>query len=152
MAIWAATVSFAGGAGKRDELILSDERAAYAAAGFTVMAALGLWTALFTRDFSLQYVASQISANMPNVYVFAAFWSGQAGSMLFWSLFLALYMAIMLRTNRTTNRELMPFATGTMATVLAFFLATTAFKANPYIRLDWLPMDGRGMNPQLQNP
>jgi cytochrome c-type biogenesis protein CcmF len=152
MAVWAATVSFAGGVGRRDELILSGERAAYAAAGFTLVASIGLWYALFTRDFSLSYVASQISANMPNVYVFSAFWSGQAGSMLFWALFLAMYLAIMVWTNRNANRELMPYATGTLAAVLAFFLLTTAFKANPFVRLDWLPADGRGMNPQLQNP
>ena len=152
LAIWAATVSYVGGTGKRDDLILSGERAAYASAAFTGLAAAGLWTALLSRDFSLAYVASQISANMPNVYVFAAFWSGQAGSLLFWALILSGYTVIVVRTNRDTNRDLMPFVTGTMSAVLVFFLATTAFKANPYARLDWLPADGRGMNPQLQNP
>ncbi len=152
LAIWAAVVSFAGGAARRDDLIQSGERAAYTASVFTVLASVGLWTALLTRDFSLSYVASQISANMPNVYVFAAFWSGQAGSMLFWALLLSLFMAIAVWTNRTENRELMPYVTGTLAGILVFFLATTAFKANPFERLDWLPVDGRGMNPQLQNP
>jgi cytochrome c-type biogenesis protein CcmF len=155
MAIWCATVSYAGGlahAGQRDELIRSGERAAYAAFAFTLLASLGLWTALLTRDFSLTYVASQISANMPNVYVFAAFWSGQAGSMLFWALILSFYGAITVWSLRARNRELAPFVTGTMAAVLVFFLATTAFKANPFSRLDWVPLDGRGMNPQLQNP
>ena len=152
MAVWAATVSFAGGFGRRDELIQSGERASHAATVFTVLTAAGLWTALFRRDFSLSYVASQISANMPNVYVFAAFWSGQAGSMLFWALILSIFTAITVRSNRDSNRELMPFVTGTLSAILVFFLATTAFKANPFTRLDWLPMDGRGMNPQLQNP
>jgi cytochrome c-type biogenesis protein CcmF len=152
MAIWSATVSFAGGTNRRAELILSGERAAYAAAGFTLLASIGLWTALLTRDFSLTYVASQISANMPNIYVFTAFWSGQAGSMLFWALILALYMALAVWTNRRSNREMMPFVTGTLACVLVFFLTTTALKANPFSRLDWMPLDGRGMNPQLQNP
>jgi cytochrome c-type biogenesis protein CcmF len=152
LAIWATMVSYAGGAGKRHDLILSGERAAYTAAAFTGLAALGLWTALLNRDFSLSYVASQISANMPNIYVLAAFWSGQAGSMLFWALILSGYMVIVVRTNRDNNRELMPYVTGTLAAVLVFFLATTAFRANPFVRLDWLPADGRGMNPQLQNP
>jgi cytochrome c-type biogenesis protein CcmF len=152
MATWCATVSFAGGFGRRADLVRSGERASYAAFAFTLLAAIGLWTALLTRDFSLSYVASQISANMPNVYVFTAFWSGQAGSMLFWALILSLYSAIAVWSNRTRNRELMPFVTGTLGAVLVFFLATTAFKANPYTRLDWLPLDGRGMNPQLQNP
>ena len=152
MAAWSATVSFAGGAGRRTDLIASGERAAYAAFAFTLLASLGLWTALLTRDFSLTYVASQISANMPDIYVFTAFWSGQAGSMLFWALVLSFYFALVVFTNRSSNRELMPFVTGTMAVVLLFFLATTAFKTNPFARLDWLPFDGRGMNPQLQNP
>ena len=152
MATWCATVSYAGGLGHRPDLIRSGERASYAAFGFTLLASIGLWSALLTRDFSLSYVASQISANMPNIYVFTAFWSGQAGSMLFWALILSLYSAIAVYTNRARNRELMPFVTGTLGAVLVFFLATTAFKANPYTRLDWLPMDGRGMNPQLQNP
>ena len=152
MAAWCATVSFAGGLGRRADLIRSGERAAYSAFAFTLLASIGLWTALLTRDFSLSYVASQISANMPNIYVFTAFWSGQAGSMLFWALILSFYSAIAVWSNRASNRELMPFVTGTLGAVMVFFLATTAFKANPYSRLDWLPMDGRGMNPQLQNP
>jgi cytochrome c-type biogenesis protein CcmF len=152
MATWSATVSFAGGFGRRADLIRSGERAAYSAFAFTLLASIGLWTALLTRDFSLSYVASQISANMPNIYVFTAFWSGQAGSMLFWALILAFYVAIAVWANRSRNRELMPFVTGTLAAVLLFFLATTAFKANPFSRLDWMPLDGRGMNPQLQNP
>jgi cytochrome c-type biogenesis protein CcmF len=152
MATWCATVSFAGGLGRRHDLIRSGERAAYGAFGFTLLASIGLWTALLTRDFSLSYVASQISANMPNVYVFTAFWSGQAGSLLFWALILSLYGAITVWSIRANNRELAPYVTGTLAAVLVFFLAVTAFKANPFARLDWMPVDGRGMNPQLQNP
>jgi len=152
MATWCAAVSFAGGASGRADLVRSGERAAYSAFAFTALASLGLWVALHSRDFSLAYVASQISANMPDAYVFTAFWSGQAGSMLFWTLILALFGALTVWSNRDRNRELMPFVTGTIAAVMVFFLATTAFRANPYTRLDWLPVDGRGMNPQLQNP
>ena len=58
----------------------------------------------------------------------------------------------MVFANRRTNRELMPYVAGTLGVVLLFFLSVTAFGANPYERLDWIPADGRGMNPQLQNP
>ena len=152
MAAWATTVSYAGGALRREDLVASGRRAIYATAAMTAIASIGLWTALLSRDFSLEYVAANISANMPNVYVFAAFWGGQAGSMLFWALILSMYAAIAVYANRVSNRELLPFAAGTLGAVLVFFLATTAFKANPFARLDWVPMDGRGMNPQLQNP
>jgi cytochrome c-type biogenesis protein CcmF len=152
MAAWATTVSFAGGALRRDDLIASGQRAIYATFAMVLTASIGLWTALLSRDFSLEYVAGHISANMPNVYVFTAFWSGQAGSMLFWALILSLYSAIAVYSNRERNRTLMPYAAGTLGAILLFFLATTCFKANPFTRLDWTPMDGRGMNPQLQNP
>lgn len=152
MATWAATVSFAGGAFNRRDLTVSGERAIYATLAMVVLASAGLWTALFTHDFSIKYVASFTSANLPKVYLFTSFWAGQSGSMLFWCLILAGYSAIAVYTNRTRNRVLMPYVTGTVAIVLIFFLATLCLGANPFERLDWIPPDGRGMNPQLQNP
>ncbi|MEO5579754.1 MAG: heme lyase CcmF/NrfE family subunit [Gemmatimonadaceae bacterium] len=152
MAIWAATVSFAGGALRRSDLAVSGERAIHATLGMVVLASAGLWTALFTHDFSIKYVASFSSANLPKVYTFTAFWAGQAGSMLFWCLILGTYASLAVYSNRTRNRALMPYVTGTLAVVLVFFLATMCLGANPFERLDWIPPDGRGMNPQLQNP
>ena len=152
MATWAATVSFAGGALKRRDLTVSGERAIYATLTMIVLASAGLWTALFTHDFSIKYVASFSSANLPKVYTFTAFWAGQAGSLLFWALILAIYSSIAVYNNRAKNRELMPYVSGTLAVVMIFFLATLCLGANPFERLDWIPPDGRGMNPQLQNP
>src|SRR4051812_16614810 len=152
MAGWACTVSFAGGALRRDDLVASGRRAIYATFAMVLVASIGLWTALLSRDFSLEYVAGHISANMPNVYVFTAFWSGQAGSMLFWALILSFYSAIAVYANRDRNRVLIPYAAGTLGAIILFFLATVCFKANPYDRLSFVPADGRGMNPQLQNP
>src|SRR5690349_13460731 len=152
MAAWSATVSFAGGQMRRADLTESGERAMYATLAMVVLASIGLWTALITHDFSIKYVASFTSANLPTVYTITAFWGGQSGSLLFWALILSIYSAIALYTNRTRNRELMPYVTGTLALILVFFLATICFGSNPCERLDWIPPDGRGMNPQLQNP
>ncbi len=152
MAAWATTVSFAGGHTRRPELIASGERAIYATLALIVLASLGLWVALLSHDFSLEYVATTTSRNMPAVYVFTAFWGGQAGSMLFWTLVLALYAAIAIFANRRRARDLMPWVSGTLGAVLLFFLLTTCLGANPYTRLPFVPLDGTGMNPQLQNP
>jgi cytochrome c-type biogenesis protein CcmF len=115
MAAWAATVSFAGGQMRRSDLIESGERAIYATLAMVVLASLGLWTALLTHDFSIKYVASFTSANLPKVYTITAFWGGQSGSLLFWALILSSYSAITLWTNRSRNRELMPYVSGTLA-------------------------------------
>src|SRR2546423_2178554 len=152
MAAWSATVSFAGGQLRRTDLIESGERAVYATLALVILASLGLWTALLTHDFSIKYVASYTSANLPTVYTITAFWGGQSGSLLFWALILSIYSAITLYTNRTRNRELMPYVSGTLAVILVFFLATICFGSNPFERLAFIPVDGRGLNPQLQNP
>jgi cytochrome c-type biogenesis protein CcmF len=152
MAAWSTTVSYAGGALRRDDLVNSGVRGLYATFAMVLLASIGLWTALLTKDFSLEYVAGHISASMPSVYIFTAFWSGQAGSMLFWALILSMYGTIAIATSRSRNRELIPWASGTISAILLFFIATTCFKANPFVRLDFMPVDGRGMNPQLQNP
>jgi cytochrome c-type biogenesis protein CcmF len=152
MAAWTATVSFAGGHLHRDDLIRSGERGIYATLALVALASAGLWTALLTHDFSIKFVASYTSANLPKIYTITAFWAGQSGSMLFWSLILSIYSALALWSNRGRNRVLMPYVAGTLALVLVFFLATLCLGANPFERLDWIPPDGRGLNPQLQNP
>ena len=152
MAAWTVVTSYAGGAMGREDLVVSGRRGLYATCAMIILASIGLWTALLTHDFSLRYVASNTSANMPKVYVFAAFWGGQSGSMLFWALILSIYSAIAIWSVRDRARHLAPWACGTLAAVLVFFIAATCFKANPFDRLSFVPADGRGMNPQLQNP
>lgn len=152
MACWSATVSFAGGSLKRNDLVISGVRGLYATFAMVVVASVGLWYSLLTKDFSLNYVASHISSTMPNVYIFTSFWSGQAGSMLFWALILSMYGTVAIATSRKRNPELIPWATGTLAAILVFFIVTMCFKANPFERLNFIPADGKGMNPQLQNP
>jgi cytochrome c-type biogenesis protein CcmF len=152
MAAWGATVGFAGGFTRRADLVASAERAVYATFAFILLASVGLWTALLASDFSFEFVASYTSANLPAVYKFAAFWAGQSGSLLFWALILSTYSAIAVRTSRKSNRQLMPYVIGTLSAITLFFVMTICFGANPYRRLDWIPPDGRGMNPQLQNP
>jgi cytochrome c-type biogenesis protein CcmF len=46
----------------------------------------------------------------------------------------------------------LPYVAGVTAIVAAFFVCVMLFAANPFERLAYTPLDGRGMNPQLQNP
>ncbi|MFN2400480.1 MAG: heme lyase CcmF/NrfE family subunit [Gemmatimonadaceae bacterium] len=152
MAAWGTTMGFAAGVTRRAELVLSAERAIYATFAFILLASLGIWTAILASDFSFKFVASFTSANLPTVYKFTAFWAGQSGSLLFWALILSLYSAIAVATIGSQRSELKPYVAGTLSAVTLFFTLVLCFGANPYERLDWIPPDGRGMNPQLQNP
>ena len=152
MAAWSTTVSYAGGALRREDLAESGVRAVYATFAMIALAAIGLWTALASSDFSLEYVAGHISQFTPRIYVFAAFWSGLGGSLLLSALVLSSYAAIAVASNRRRYDELMPWATGTVSVILLFVLAITCFAANPFVRMEVTPLDGSGMNPRLENP
>src|SRR4051794_39866760 len=118
MAAWTATTSFAGGVTRRQELVQSGVRGLYATFAFVLLASIGLWTALLTKDFSLEYVAGHISSTMPSAYIFTSFWSGQAGSLLFWALILSMYSVIAIATTRRRAPHLIPWAAGTLASII----------------------------------
>ena len=152
MAIWAAIVSFAGGALARRELTESGERAIHATLAMVFLAVAGLWTAIYTHDFSISYVASVTSSNLPSVYVFTALWAGYPGSLLLFTVLLAGCAAIALFMNRSSDPKVAAYAAGTLGLSLALCLAVMLVSDNPFMRLGWIPLEGQGMRPRLQNP
>ena len=127
-------------------------RSAYVMATCLGIAAAALWVGIFRHDFNIAYVASYTARNLPDSYLIAAFWAGQAGSLLFWAVVLAIFAAAAQLLTPRHHAHLLPWVAGVTASVLAFFLIVMLFSANPFERLDFTPADGRGMNPQLQNP
>ena len=127
-------------------------RSAPVLAGCLAVAAIALWVGIFRHDFNIAYVASYTARNLPGGYLFAAFWAGQAGSLLFWTVVLSLFAAMAQWLTPRRYSHLLPYVAGVTAAVLAFFLIVMLFAASPFERLAFTPADGRGMNPQLQNP
>jgi cytochrome c-type biogenesis protein CcmF len=149
---WAILASFNGWKNQSGELILSGERALYATWGLVTLAVLSLEYCIFTNQFDLEYVASYSNRSLDTVYKISALWAGQSGSILFWLFILVSYGALILLLNRKRNRPLMPIVVTTMASVSIFFLILVNFMTRPFVRLAFTPIDGNGMNPQLQNP
>ena len=117
-----------------------------------VLAALCLVTAAFQNDFSLAYIFHHSNRDLPAPYKFAALWSGQEGSLLFWSLLLATY-GLVLRLRHNVDRRLFAYASVIIAAVQVFFLLLVNFAANPFAMMQGtLPADGAGLNPLLQYP
>ncbi len=150
-AIWSATVGFIGAREDRPAATRTAEGGLRAAAVALSVAASALFFALVTRDFSVEYVASYTSRSLSMFYTLGAFWAGQAGSLLLWAWVLALYGAIVLRQNRSRNRDLMPYVVPVIATALSFFTFLVVFLSNPFARAPLVPPDGQGLNPLLQN-
>ena len=152
VAAWGAVVGVWGGNRRRADLMASARRAVFALFGLMGVAAISLLTALIRHDFNVEYVASYTSRNLPLAYTVSAFYGGQAGSLLFWVFVLSLFSAVAQWLTPKRYEYLMPYVAAVTCTISLFFLVVLTFAANPFERLAYTPVDGRGLNPQLQNP
>src|SRR6266581_4005947 len=127
-------------------------RAGIASFGAVLMAAVLLVTAAFRNDFSIAYIFHHSNRDLPLPYKFATLWSGQEGSLLFWSLLLSGY-GFVLRLRHKTDERLFAHASVVIAAVQVFFLLLLNFAARPFaVMQGTLPPDGNGLNPLLQYP
>jgi cytochrome c-type biogenesis protein CcmF len=127
-------------------------RAGIASFGAIFLAAVILVTAAFRNDFSISYILHHSNRDLPLPYKFATLWSGQEGSLLFWSLLLAAY-GLVLRLRHKTDVRLFAHASVVIAAVQVFFLLLLNFAAKPFaLTQGGVPPDGNGLNPLLQYP
>jgi cytochrome c-type biogenesis protein CcmF len=127
-------------------------RAGIASFAIVFLAAVVLVTAAFQDNFSIAYIFHHSNRDLPAPYKFAVLWSGQEGSLLFWSLLLSAY-GLVLRLRYKTDPRLFAHASAIIAAVQVFFLLLLNFAAHPFaIMQGSLPADGAGLNPLLQYP
>ena len=123
---------------------------------------LSLWYLFYTDNYSMAYVAAHSNRSLSPYYKFSALWSGQEGSLLFWSFLLSIYVFSALFTYRGKHPELMPYVGVVLAGVQIFFLTMNNFIASPFqvfagsgaggILHLATRADGSGLNPLLQYP
>ncbi|MGM0539420.1 MAG: heme lyase CcmF/NrfE family subunit [Thermodesulfobacteriota bacterium] len=122
--------------------------------GLLLIPSLVLGFALLTRDFSFMLVADYTDSLLPWTYSLTAFWAGQEGSFLFWTLIVALF-GFLWATSRA-GRDLPESNKCSFwliyTLVQAFFLLIATTVSNPLVQLSPPPSDGNGLNPLLQHP
>ena len=137
---------------KDDLLSETARRAGIASFVAVVAAAAALVVAALTNDFSLAYIMHHSNRALPTPYKFAALWSGQEGSLLFWVLLLSTY-GFVLRIRHKVDTQLTAHASVVIAAVQVFFLLLVNFAAHPFAIVSGnVPADGNGLNPLLQYP
>src|SRR5437588_1262928 len=151
--IWGALAGFVGGLKDRPDLARSARHAVFAMCAALLVAVVSLEWALFQHDFNVEYVAALPSRNLPVFYTWSALYAGQKGSLLFWATVLSVFGSLALVLTPRHHRALLPHVAGVVSLVAAFFISVMLFgQANPFQRLPYTPLDGNGLNPQLQNP
>jgi cytochrome c-type biogenesis protein CcmF len=135
-----------------DRLGETARRAGIAVFVAVTAASLALVLAAFRNDFSVAYIMHHSNRDLPVPYKFAALWSGQEGSLLFWSWLLATY-GLVLRLRHKVDTQLIAYASVILSSVQVFFLLLVNFAAHPFaVVTGTIPADGNGLNPLLQYP
>lgn len=127
----------------------------------TVMVAIATGLSIFclaylflNDDYTNQYVWQFSNKTMPDIYKVTAIWGGMDGSMLLWCAMLTLCGAVVAAKSYSAPRVLMPWVLGVANSSSLFFLTITLWVTNPFrhIRASFIPPDGNGLNPLLQDP
>lgn len=115
---------------------------------------LVLGRAFAVNDYSLQYVWQFSNRSMPLIYKLSAIWGGMDGSMLLWCFLLSVAGALLAGGERNYAAVLRPWVAAALNSASFFFLTIVVFFTNPfrYIQAPFIPPDGNGLNPLLQNP
>ena len=125
--------------------------AAYAQLMLVLVAFLILSICFVMQDFSVKYVADNSNSLLPLAYRYTAVWGAHEGSLLLWTLVLAVWNAAVARFSRTLPDKVLARVLGVMGIVSIGFLAFLFFTSNPFERLLPMPPEGRDLNPLLQD-
>ena len=117
-----------------------------------VVAYLCLSWSFVENDFSVVYVASNSHSELPLMYRLSAVWGGHEGSLLLWLLMLAGWAFAVSRFNRHLPADVAATALAVLGFVSVGFLLFTIGTSNPFDRQFPVPMEGRDLNPLLQDP
>lgn len=117
----------------------------------TSISAFLLFYILGTSQFQFKYVAAYTNNQLPLVYKLAAFWAGNAGSLLLWVFLLSIYAAVIV-LNKKKQNNMIPYVSNILLLNMLFFYIVMIFNANPFEMTEMIPADGKGLNPMLQNP
>jgi cytochrome c-type biogenesis protein CcmF len=166
LAFLCAAYAFVGGIAaivtRHPLLVKSARQAGIATCGLIFLATGSLVYLFFSDSYWVSYVVSHSNRDLATFYKIAALWSGQEGSLLFWSFLLAVYVVSVLLVYRNKNGELMPYVGVVLAGVQIFFLTLNNFVASPFKVLAapgaggalqiFTRADGNGLTPLLQYP
>jgi cytochrome c-type biogenesis protein CcmF len=111
-----------------------------------------LFYAYLTNDYSVLYVASTSNSKLPVFYKVAGLWGGHEGSLLLWVWILTIFCVIAAWLHWKTQPAVMPYLLAVESLVMFGFLAMIVFLSSPFERLYPAPVDGKDLNPLLQDP
>ncbi len=147
-----AVLSALGAARRSPSLQGGGEGAAIGAFIAIAAAFFALMYAFVVSDFSVSNVAENSHTAKPLLYKIAGVWGSHEGSMLLWCLALTGYGAVVALAGRGLPAKLKSLVVAIQGSLGVLFIGYTAIASSPFVRLANPPVEGRSLNPLLQDP
>jgi cytochrome c-type biogenesis protein CcmF len=128
------------------------ETSALAQVGLLTISFLALTYAYVTSDFSVENVWANSHTAKPLIYRITGVWGNHEGSMLLWVLILAVFGSAVAVFGTNLPSSLRANVLAVQASIAVAFLLFVIATSNPFARIAPAPIEGRGLNPILQDP
>ena len=136
----------------RDPALMNVARStALAQLGFVAASFAALVTLHVTSDFSVANVFENSHSLKPLIYKITGVWGNHEGSMLLWVSILALFGALVAAFGNNLPLTLRARVLAVQAWVAGAFYLFILTTSNPFLRLPDPPIEGRDLNPVLQD-
>ena len=119
---------------------------------FLIISYICLTYSFIKTDFSVLYVANNANTALPLQYKISAVWGAHEGSLLLWVLMLGAWTFAVTIFSRSLPNDMVARVLGVMGFVSVGFILFTLLTSNPFERIFPIPLEGRDLNPLLQDP
>ena len=126
--------------------------AAFGQFAFLIISYICLTHSFIVNDFSVLYVAGNSNTNLPIYYRISAVWGAHEGSLLLWVLALSGWGFAVSVFSKSLPEDIIARVLAVMGMVSIGFLLFTLLTSNPFERLFPAAIEGRDLNPLLQDP
>ncbi|MFW2372005.1 MAG: heme lyase CcmF/NrfE family subunit [Gammaproteobacteria bacterium] len=155
IALWLAVIQgfipFIGAARRNPTWVAVAQPAALGQMLFVAISFICLTWAFVQNDFSVAYVARQSNTELPLMYRISSVWGGHEGSLLLWAFLLSLWTAAVSLFSRNIPQVMRARVLAVMGLVSIGFLLFLLLTSNPFERMFPAPLEGRSLNPLLQD-
>ena len=120
---------------------------------FTAISLVILGYSFVLDDFSVKYIASHSNSHLPYYFKISAVWGGHEGSLLLWVFSLTAWTMAVAKYSKGIEQAFIARVLAVMGMIAVGFMLFTLLTSNPFERL-WpnVPLEGRDLNPLLQDP
>ena len=108
--------------------------------------------AFLVHDFSVAYVAHNSNTALPTLYLVSGVWGAHEGSLLLWALTLSIWTGLVAFFSKSIPETTVARVLGVLGLVSIGFILFLLLTSNPFERLFPAPLEGRDLNPLLQDP